>query len=201
MTSGIALYNDDFREVAKALPEVDLIFTDPPYEGSEQAMMAYWMLASHSYNLLSDGGSLVTIVPHYFMSRFFAMMKTSRMKYRWIYCMNQSQGPHPRMAMGIEVIWKPMIHYVKGAYPQGRGYLKDMVDIPGPQKDIHKWQQHEAWVEYYLLKLTEPGDTVLDPYMGSGTVGAVAKRNERNFIGVDNSEDTFSMARDRICQN
>lgn len=195
----VALYNDSFSEVFRDLPKVDLIYTDPPYEGIENAFMAYWMLASYSYDLLNDGGSLVTIVPHYFMNRFFNLMKTSNLKYRWIYCMNQSQGPHPRMAMGIEVMWKPIIHYVKIAYPQGRGFLKDMIDIPEPEKDMHHWQQHEAWAEYYLLKLTNPGDMVLDPFMGTGTVGAVAKRNGRNFIGIDNA-DIFFEARDRICQ-
>lgn len=55
-------------------------------------------------------------------------------------------------------------------------------------------------------KLAEPcilagsplGGTVLDPFMGSGTTGAVAKRLGRSFIGIDLSPDYCAMAAKRI---
>lgn len=199
MTDEAIIHFGNFDSLVRDIGKVDLIYTDPPYEGKEVATAAYWSLASHSYNLLNDGGSLITIVPHYLIDKFFRMMKTSNMKYRWMYCMNQEDGSHPRMAMGIEVMWKPMVHYVRRAFPTGKGFLRDMVKIPEPQKDLHEWQQHEAWVEYYLLKLTEPGDIVLDPFMGSGTVGAVALRNGRRFIGIDKNEGAYETAKERLC--
>ena len=42
------------------------------------------------------------------------------------------------------------------------------------------------------------GGTVLDPFMGSGTTGAVAKRLGRSFIGIDLSPDYCAMAAKRI---
>lgn len=202
MTSNIVLYGDDFDTVARHLPKVDLIYTDPPYP-REQAIPCFRALAFWGPQLLSDRGSLVTLVPHYLLEEvmnFFNGHFAERLKFRWIYCMNQENGPHPRMAMGIEILWKPMLHYVKRAYPQGRGFLRDMVKIPEPQKGMHPWQQSEAWSDYYVPKLTQPGDTVLDPYMGTGTVGVSAVRHGRNFIGVDSNPDLINEAHDRICQ-
>jgi DNA modification methylase len=195
----VALFLADFEDIVPTISDgqVDLIFTDPPY-ARIQAKPCYELLAEHSPRLLPRGGSLLTIVPHYYMPVVMAML-VPVLKYRLQYIMNQSAGAHPRMAMGIEVLYKPMLHFVKTAFPVGRGFLKDMIDIPEPQKDLHRWQQHEAWVEYYLLKFTDEGDTVLDPFMGTGTVGVVAERNNRRFIGIDNDPEMYAIAENRIC--
>lgn len=42
------------------------------------------------------------------------------------------------------------------------------------------------------------GNTVLDPFMGTGTTGVVAKTHGRNYIGIDNSQVDVEYARDRI---
>ena len=44
------------------------------------------------------------------------------------------------------------------------------------------------------------GGIVLDPFMGSGTVGVVAKRYDRHYIGIDISEDYCKMAAERIAR-
>jgi DNA modification methylase len=198
--NSILLYNCDYEELAQVITPgtIDLIYTDPPYARAE-AIPCYQALADLAPEQLPRGGSLMTIAPHYLLPEIFQIMTT--LKYRWQYVMDQSAGSHPRMAMGIEVMYKPVLHFVKQAYPMGRGFLKDMVTIPEPQKDLHKWQQHEAWVEYYMLKFTDAGDTVLDPFMGTGTVGVVAKRNNRKFIGCDNDPDVFAQAEERICHS
>jgi site-specific DNA-methyltransferase (adenine-specific) len=45
---------------------------------------------------------------------------------------------------------------------------------------------------------SEEGDTVLDPFMGSGTTGVVAKQLNRNFIGIEIDSAYFKIAKDRI---
>jgi DNA modification methylase len=59
-----------------------------------------------------------------------------------------------------------------------------------------------------LLAGTKPDDIVIDPFMGSGTVGRVAKLNQRNFIGIELNQDYLDLATKRIscsgikdCQN
>jgi modification methylase len=45
---------------------------------------------------------------------------------------------------------------------------------------------------------TKPGDVILDPFFGSGTTGAVAKRLGRNFVGIEREQDYIDAASARI---
>lgn len=56
----------------------------------------------------------------------------------------------------------------------------------------------EELVELCILAGSNPGDVVLDPFCGSGTVGVVAKQMDRDFIGIDIKEEYVEMARNRI---
>jgi modification methylase len=49
-----------------------------------------------------------------------------------------------------------------------------------------------------ILASTNPGDVVLDPFFGSGTTGAVAKRLARRFIGIEREAAYVELARARI---
>ena len=50
----------------------------------------------------------------------------------------------------------------------------------------------------HILSWSNEGDTILDPMMGSGTVGKMAKLNNRNFIGIEISPEYFKIAERRI---
>lgn len=67
-----------------------------------------------------------------------------------------------------------------------------------PYKGAHFATYPEKLVEPCILAGSRAGDTVLDPFCGSGTTGAVAKRHNRKFIGVDMNADYLEMARKRI---
>ena len=56
----------------------------------------------------------------------------------------------------------------------------------------------EALVEPCVLAGSEEGDTVLDPFAGSGTVGVVALKHQRNFVGVELNPEYAKMAQERI---
>jgi DNA methylase/Restriction Enzyme Adenine Methylase Associated len=49
-----------------------------------------------------------------------------------------------------------------------------------------------------ILSSSNPGDIVLDPFFGSGTTGAMAKKLHRNWIGIEKEEKYISLALDRI---
>ncbi|GLK57083.1 modification methylase [Methylopila capsulata] len=65
-------------------------------------------------------------------------------------------------------------------------------------KKVHPTQKPEALLARVLLSSSKPGDVVLDPFFGSGTTGAVAKRLGRHFIGVERDRDYAAAARARI---
>lgn len=67
-----------------------------------------------------------------------------------------------------------------------------------PFKGAHFAPMPEKLVEPCILAGSAPGDVVLDPFCGSGTVGVVALRHGRNFVGVDLNSEYLQIAHDRI---
>ena len=65
-------------------------------------------------------------------------------------------------------------------------------------RKVHPTQKPEALVARVLLAASRPGDVVLDPFFGSGTTGAVAKRLGRSFIGVERDRTYAAAALRRI---
>ena len=63
---------------------------------------------------------------------------------------------------------------------------------------VHSTQKPEGLLYRILLASTNPGDVVLDPYFGSGTTGAVAKKLGRHFIGIEKEAAYIRAARARI---
>jgi modification methylase len=63
---------------------------------------------------------------------------------------------------------------------------------------VHPTQKPEALLYRVLLASSRPGDIVLDPFFGTGTTGAVAKRLGRRYIGVERDRDYIAAARERI---
>lgn len=62
----------------------------------------------------------------------------------------------------------------------------------------HPTQKPQQLMDHFVKILSNEGDTVLDPFMGSGTTGVAAKRNNRNFIGIEFNIDYFKAASKRI---
>lgn len=192
--NNVRFYHGDFRELE--VDNIDAIITDPPYP--KEYLPLYDGLFDLASRSLVDGGSLLTIVPHYALTQVIInSISYKQLKYRWIMAMWQQAGPHPRMAMGMEILWKPILWYVKRAWPSGRGFITDgFVNTP-PVKKLHKWQQANTWAQH-CLKVVPEGGLVLDPMMGSGTLPIVAAREGYQVIGVDNDIDTIEVAIERI---
>ncbi|MEL7029784.1 MAG: site-specific DNA-methyltransferase [Pseudomonadota bacterium] len=64
----------------------------------------------------------------------------------------------------------------------------------------HATQKPEALLHRVLIGATNPGDVVLDPFFGSGTTGAAAKRLGRRYIGIEREAAYVTLARARIAK-
>ena len=127
---------------------------------------------------------------------------TPGLKFRWLISMNQREGPWPRLCNGkrnIAVTWKPIGWWVKEPFgePDYR-QVEDSFNNPAPAKSRHEWEQHERWAEYCIENFTDTGDVVLDPFVGSGTIVAVAVRMGRRGVGIEIDKETARVARERI---
>ncbi|MEO1266021.1 MAG: site-specific DNA-methyltransferase, partial [Pseudomonadota bacterium] len=65
-------------------------------------------------------------------------------------------------------------------------------------RKAHPTQKPEALLARVILATTNPGDVILDPFFGTGTTGAVAKRFGRDFIGIERDADYAAAADARI---
>ncbi len=83
-------------------------------------------------------------------------------------------------------------------HPKGRNKRTVWEISLGKFREAHFAVFPEKLVEMCLLASTKEGDFVLDPFAGSGTTGVVAKKNNRNFIGVELVEKYQRMAQKRV---
>ncbi|HEY8574216.1 site-specific DNA-methyltransferase [Phenylobacterium sp.] len=64
----------------------------------------------------------------------------------------------------------------------------------------HPTQKPEGLLHRVILASSKPGDVILDPFFGTGTTGAAAKRLGRRFIGIEREEAYVRVAKDRIAK-
>lgn len=90
----------------------------------------------------------------------------------------------------------------QSVYPDGKRYPIDVIEVSnsgyGKDRGLHPTQKPVSLCEYLIRTYTNPGDTVLDNCMGSGTTGVAAVNTGRNFIGIELNHDYFEMAKKRI---
>lgn len=110
-------------------------------------------------------------------------------------CADKQRG-HSRRHEGFNDRWNAMSR----AEQQARGANKRSVwtIATQPFHDAHFATFPEALVEPCILAGSREGDTVLDPFAGSGTVGVVALRHNRRFVGIELNHEYAEMARRRI---
>ncbi|HLI67586.1 MAG TPA: site-specific DNA-methyltransferase [Caulobacteraceae bacterium] len=64
----------------------------------------------------------------------------------------------------------------------------------------HPTQKPEALLHRVIMASTNPGDLIVDPFFGTGTTGAVAKRLGRRFVGIEREPDYVALAKARIAK-
>jgi DNA modification methylase len=80
----------------------------------------------------------------------------------------------------------------------GERYPLTVVDFGYDKNKVHPTQKPVALMEYIIKTYTNPGDTVLDNCMGSGTTGVACVNTGRNFIGIEKDPGYFTIAERRI---
>lgn len=81
--------------------------------------------------------------------------------------------------------------------PEGSRYPKTVMKFK-QEKGLHPTQKPVELMEYLIKTYTNPGDTVLDNTMGSGTTGVACVQTGREFIGMESDAEYFTIAEQRI---
>lgn len=202
--AGITIYHGDCQELSAIIPResVQLVITDPPY--SKAFMYCWECLGLLSSIALMVGGFLVTLLGHYQLSSVVTILD-HYLKYHW--CAMLPNNNQPIMhGWNIKVCWKPILIYSKGL-PRSHelmaddfGKVKSSSESWRIGKNCHPWGQAESSAFEPIMRLTREGETVLDPFCGSGTSLVVAKFLGRRAIGVEIEEKYCEMAAKRLSQ-
>jgi DNA modification methylase len=196
----------DYMEFIVSLPDgsVDACITDPPY--GRKYLNLYRGLLDQVGRVIKPGGSLLCIIPQYAYPELFKM-ETPYLSWRWPIDMRQTTGAFPRLVnrkRTLIINGKSIGWWTRDPWPEPdysavfSGFDNDYVP-----KALHQWEQAETWAAYCLDNFSKPGEVVLDPFCGAGTLPVVAKKMGRQFLACDNDpaalETTVARIKEAAC--
>lgn len=194
------ILNIDCREGLAGLDDgsVDLIMTDPPYLAAMYEE-AYGILAEHGPRVLRPGGWLITYAPQYHLPHIMRILG-ERLEYYWTVAqLNQSNANAVVYARHVMAMWKPILIYNKPPTEQPPKAFCDLV-TGKRMKAHHPWEQsiHEAL--HLLCRFARPGDLIVDPFAGSGTIPLAAKLLGLRYLGYEIDPQYYTVAAKRMEQ-
>lgn len=198
----------DFRQALADLEpgSIDAIITDPPYPreywdeyGDRNVYGALGMVARH---LLKPNGVLAVMI-----GTRLEMLdavdqqigRHMRRRHRAVYL-----TPGQRWRDQVERVatgYKPILIYSHPDSTDLRWINDDVFSSSGTrEQDIrfHHWGQSESGFASLIERLTEPGQLVLDPFLGGGTTAVVCRDLGRRFIGCDIDAAHVATSRERV---
>lgn len=101
-----------------------------------------------------------------------------------------------RLPKGNATVRSPIIQVVTENH--GTRYPRSIVRFPLDKEKLHPTQKPVALLEYLIKTYTKENNTVLDNCMGSGSTGIACLNTNRNFIGIELSEEYHNLATARI---
>ncbi len=174
---------------------VDLFLTDPPYTDVD----SYERLSELAAVKLRPGGLCLAYTGQYYLPRVMAAME-KHLTYWWMLAL-QFGGQHRAVhARHLQNRWKPVLAFVKPPVKPAATWLSDLLDGGGRDKEHHDWGQDQSEVEYLIERLTEPGQIVVDPFCGGGTIPAAAKKLGRRWLATEVDKATALVARKRLAE-
>lgn len=195
---GIVLYHGDCREILRQLPKVDLVLTDPPWpntkspiEGVAQAKELFYQ----AYCRLPGFQRMVVWLGCNTDPRFVDQIKEPFL--RVLYLRRAIPNYVGRCLYTGDVCycfgkWKPMEPHKKTIPGEYSVTNKPRLRIDHP---CDRNEEHMRWVINWW---SVPDETILDPFVGSGTTLMCAKQLGRKAIGIEIEEKYCKIAVDRI---
>jgi len=187
----IELVQGNCLEVMKGMPDksVDLVFTSPPFkdediEGDYWQIYDAWMgemvrVAKNAVIIIHSATKLNTIITKYPPKRTMVWGKGIS-QYSWR--------------------WNPIFVYQLSDDYKVNKYI--WCDTFGVEAVTGKWKVHKYQDPLLLystiIKMFKDCNSVLDPFMGSGTTGQACIENGRNFIGIEIDADKFAIAQQQM---
>lgn len=175
---------------------VDVIITDPPYPA--EYIDLFDTLGELAERVLKPGGSLIAMTGQLYLPRYLELLG-KHLDYHWTLAYTTPGGQAVQVwNKEVNTFWKPLLWFTK-ENRDGR-WVSDVINTPvnANDKDHHHWGQGVEGMRSIVEKFSNPGDVILDPFLGGGTTGVAAKLLKRTFIGVEIDEEHAKAATARI---
>lgn len=195
VTDGMRIEHHPISEFDVPVDSADLIFTDPPYH--REHLPRWDDLAAFAAKALKPGGLLVAYSGQMFLPDTMASLAAC-LDYWWCYAIVHNGSFFQLNIRHTQVGWKPLLAYRKPGGAALPPWVADIVTEGKREKGGHAWQQSEHEAAYWIGKLTQPGDLVVDPFLGSGTTAVACKQLGRRFAGCDIDAAAVKTARERV---
>ena len=217
---------------------VDMIFTDPPYDGmthnkwdkaidldkmwkefsriiKEHGVIAIWSQSPFNHRLAISNEKLYRyewVIEKTQPGGFLNAKKMPMRCHENVLIFYKKLPPYnPQMTHGHErkVAKERPGNLARGGnygeygantYDSTDRYPRDVLTFSWDKQKsaLHPTQKPVKACEYFIKTYTQPGDVVLDPFMGSGSICLAAKNLGREFIGIESDDEIFRVAKERL---
>ncbi len=219
----IKLLHGDCLDLMKDIPDesVDLILTDPPYRttsrGSsggtggmlKEEINKKGMVFQHNttqfsewlpklYSIIKEQGHLYVMVNNKNLSKMLVEVEKAGFKiFKTLIWAKNSPITNMYYMDSHEYI----IFCRKGKAKRINNCgTKSVLNVDNHRNKVHPTEKPVELMEILINNSTLEGQTVFDPFMGSGSTGVACMNLNRNFIGIEIDEKYFEIAKERICK-
>lgn len=221
------IYNDDCKKLIKNIPDqsIDLILTDPPYNIGPYSSgnikfknrkdmnndIADWdqdvidplCLVNDFVRILKPTGNIFIFTGSNYFGKWHSVLDPIFDTFQYMCWHKTNPTPSVRKSSFLNSIELIVCCWNKGHtwnfinQREMHNFMETSICM-GHERLKHPTQKPVKILQHIINITTNPGDTVLDPFMGVGSSGHAALNLSRNFIGYELEKEYFDMATERL---
>lgn len=195
---------------------IDLILTDPPYGINFQSQWkkdkTQWMpkikndkkpftdFIPHLSRIIKSTGAILIFTRWDIQQQFIDKMKDEKLPVRNVLIWDKKIHGMGDLKRAYGSRYQSIIFSSQKDFRFNGKRPQDIISVQrvNPNKLTHPNEKPVELMQILIQQCSKQGDTVLDLFMGSGSVGVAAVNKNRNFIGFELDENYFQIAKQRI---
>jgi hypothetical protein len=196
------IFLGDCLKILPELPAVDVLITDPVWPNCPTGLLPGhenpFQLFQNTVDLIKKPKRMVIVLRGDSDPRFLCAIPKDIVFFRSVLLPYALPGYIGRKLGGDEVAYcfgEPVKSTPGRRVIPGRATVAQPTDRKNNNHPCSRALPHFKWLVNWF---SEPGETILDPFMGSGTTGIAALHSGRKFIGIEIVENYFNIAKQLI---